>query len=946
MRRRSNPARPSIPVLACLGLCGLLAVITNSAADVPGGTNIDFASKALVGPTFVVAYNPTTQHLYVGSQRVVSVYNAINPASLSLLGRVAIPPSTYDGAIFSMDYPGGDHVIVSVRSDGLYSIDVTDPTSPLIADSLAVGGSYMDIDGTVAFIAVSPRTVTLVDVSDPENLALTGSWTKPGGEGLNGPLVAANGHAYMMAQDGLFAPVGVWVIDGTNPSAPTQVNNLLSGWGDVHGIGGDDSRLYLASGGLRLEILDLSTPASPTLLGSDTPVISGLGSIFPDGTTGYAPVGDTLAIIDTSDPNDHVLLGSTSDFPSYGVAGDVALGPAGFIFMAAGDGGFQVVDVSPASTPSVAGSYPTPGEISEVTVSGAIAYYLSTGIGIFAVDNTNVDRSEIVSVIETSASTVHADGDRLYYADSAFRVSDITDPTSPTELGNLTVSGGILAIDTAAGRAYLAKGLSGLSIVDVSDPAAMSEVGSAPASDVAVDVKVLGSHAYVANRSDGLAIYDVTNPASPALVGSLDTPDSAVALDVVGRYAYVATEFSGLLQIIDVLDPTNPILVGQYTTPGAGFAGRPLDVVVAGDLAYIASNGDGLRVVDVFSPVAPVEVASYVTEDNFLAVAYQLGYATTGERDGGASIVHYVGGCFDPFEPNDDFASAFPISDAAVYSPKICDQNDLDHFSIVPVPGDTLDITMQPPPGRDYNLFLYDAQETLIDASVTSGDSAENIVQLVPDAGPYTVQVAGAAGQFDSSLFYTLFYFRQACEPPAQEVYVYTSDFDENSNVVLFVQDPNQAGTVTGYNLYRAPHPIGPYDLIGENLDDFDQGEPNIQLVDVDSASCGSLCYYKVTAVNGTCGAEGPGAPEPLDLCPSVTPCNGESCVSSGPSIGSSDTGLTACLDSPGSALICGNQTTVHVATYGCVDAPCCFTVPACPCFIGGCADGTYLECQ
>lgn len=84
-----------------------------------------------------------------------------------------------------------------------------------------------------------------------------------------------------------------------------------------------------------------------------------------------------------------------------------------------------------------------------------------------------------------------------------------------------------------------------------------------------------------------------------------------------------------------------------------------------------------------------------------------------------------------------------------------------------------------------------------------------------------------------------------------------------------------------------------------------------------------------------------------LDIppCPSVTPCNGVSCVQDA-AISSEDSGVSQCMPASGPALACSGGQTVHVVTYSCEDAPCCFESPACLCFLGGCPTGEYLECQ
>ncbi|UCF80044.1 MAG: pre-peptidase C-terminal domain-containing protein [Acidobacteriota bacterium] len=214
----------------------------------------------------------------------------------------------------------------------------------------------------------------------------------------------------------------------------------------------------------------------------------------------------------------------------------------------------------------------------------------------------------------------------------------------------------------------------------------------------------------------------------------------------------------------------------------------------------------------------------------------------------------------DPgYEPNESFATAFPIGEGLLYDARICVAADYDYYSITLASGGTLDVDMHPPVGLDYDLFLYDSSETLVDYSILAGDATEMISYTATAGGTYYVLVRGHDGtQWSTTQFYTLIYGFTPCPTPDEEVYIYMVTVDANSNTVLHFQDPNQPSEVTGYNVYRSmTSPAGPWDLEGSNVTDMDGGTANIQWTDQDSASC-TTCYYEVTPYNAACGAEGP----------------------------------------------------------------------------------------
>jgi len=83
---------------------------------------------------------------------------------------------------------------------------------------------------------------------------------------------------------------------------------------------------------------------------------------------------------------------------------------------------------------------------------------------------------------------------------------------------------------------------------------------------------------------------------------------------VSGNYAYVAGPG---LRVIDVSTPSAPVEVGSIGTPEA------TGVAVVGGYAYVV--GDGLRVIDVSTPSAPTYAGS--VDAAGLAVAAEGGYA-------------------------------------------------------------------------------------------------------------------------------------------------------------------------------------------------------------------------------------------------------------------------------------------------------------------------------
>lgn len=119
-------------------------------------------------------------------------------------------------------------------------------------------------------------------------------------------------------------------------------------------------------------------------------------------------------------------------------------------------------------------------------------------------------------------------------------------------------------------------------------------------------VAVSGNYAYLC-RGATLDIVNVATPANMTSTGALTLP--GIARDVVlsGNLAYVADSDAGLV-IVDISDPAAPVLRGKLDT-----SGRANGVFVSGNLAYVADGLSGLQIIDITNPSAPVLSGTYNT---------------------------------------------------------------------------------------------------------------------------------------------------------------------------------------------------------------------------------------------------------------------------------------------------------------------------------------------
>lgn len=125
--------------------------------------------------------------------------------------------------------------------------------------------------------------------------------------------------------------------------------------------------------------------------------------------------------------------------------------------------------------------------------------------------------------------------------------------------------------------------------------------------------------------------------------------------------------------------------------------------------------------------------------------------------------------CPDPYEPNEDFASAKAITPGIAIHAYICDANDRDWFKFNANAGQEMNIDLTQLPA-DYDLELYDPGNNNVQGSASGGMADEHIYYAATISGAYRVRVYGYGGVFDATNPYAL-RVQLSGGPAQQEVY-------------------------------------------------------------------------------------------------------------------------------------------------------------------------------
>jgi|GEM_PF-1806864 len=396
------------------------------------------------------------------------------------------------------------YIPLDIQGDGFYVIDVSDPQNPFTADSISAYEEVNDIciTGNYAVTAEGKlgqnRGIGIFDLNDPAHPNAI-SWCElPQAEH---PLSIFADSAYAYVTD---SEVDLAIINISNPNEPFFVSSTyfpFTSSSNKH-IFAADQTVYISQGSLPLLIVDVSNPADPELL-SEYDSFNIFTTIVQDDTI-YA---STLEIIDAADPQNPQLISCRHPTNLREIDVNENLAYLGFLY-----GGFEIVDITDLQNPIILSCVNNNGQMSyvyDVNLQGNLLY------------------------------VVHLQANNNY-----LRIYDVTDATSPIELG------------------------------------------SANTFQFPDELAVSNNHCYV-GTPNLVNIFDVTDPANILPVGNYNYPGmtGVQALDISGNYLFVA--HSNGLAFTDVSVPSNPVPVDTFRLYGQEYGN---DIIVAGDNICFATT--------------------------------------------------------------------------------------------------------------------------------------------------------------------------------------------------------------------------------------------------------------------------------------------------------------------------------------------------------------------
>ncbi len=590
-------------------------------ATVTATTNQTLLNR-IGGPVWSVAKQGNIAYLGIGHRlETVDVQDPANPVrlgqseELTISLRSLVLTGTYGYA------PG---------SYGFYIFDLSQPAQPTIANFYNVPSERINdivISGTVAFIAENKNTgatsgsggLRILDISNPQNPTQIGLYN----DGDTFYAVAPNGSNAYVETCQYNTPAsclpGYATLDISNLSSPSELQfyNIPSDY--YYDLAINGNALYRSNiNAGKIEIFNLDNPAAPALANE---VFQSVRKLKLHGQRLFGSSFYGMYVLDVSQPITPTLYGHflrSQFFGPWDMDAD-----NNYAYVAYGDGGMRIVDLSQPSLPQT-GQHDIVGNPTDLAKVGGYIYLVDAS-DVKALDTSSPLTPTIVVTYTANParpSRIQLEGNDVFLSGlNGFEIVNVSNPVSPTHRSSYHPQGNWLADSIIRGSyIYLAMDdgyNDNLEIVDISDrdnPVLAASTGSLYRRGTGLAIN--GNYLFLAENSNGssvdssLAIVDITNPAQPQIVVSHTITGSLETLAMVNDYVYLGGQG---LRIVNVSDPLNPVDSGAYRI--SGDRGYNYEVTAKNGQLYVSApltNGETAQeILDVSNPAAPVKVGEY-----------------------------------------------------------------------------------------------------------------------------------------------------------------------------------------------------------------------------------------------------------------------------------------------------------------------------------------------
>lgn len=312
------------------------------------------------------------------------------------------------------------------------------------------------------------------------------------------------------------------------------------------------------------------------------------------------------------------------------IAGDIA-------YVAVGQGGVIVVDVSDVTAPRVLSSLPLDNDAVDIALHGSMLCVANSGSGVEILDvsvpasprragryHTNADE---VASVDDHTICVAGEGFALDFIE----LVDVSVANAPVQLSSVSTTN-VRDLCVEGDRLYVARGGNGLDIYDIGDRTRLERLSRTNTGTVIDAIRVVDGVLYGVSSQGALTTVDVSDPTVPVLFATItgyprdnESDDESAGIYLDGDFAYVASVSCGLSRA-NVSDPRAPwYLPRVYSDPAVG-------VAVVGDRAFLAAPDTGLKIVDASGDAGLLGALDLPNSSRGIAVQGDLVFVADGDR--------------------------------------------------------------------------------------------------------------------------------------------------------------------------------------------------------------------------------------------------------------------------------------------------------------------------
>ncbi len=542
-----------------------------------------------IGSVYFLTVADNFAYVCLGNQLViVDVHEPDNPIQV---GSFQIDVYQFISVVITAPYAYVGYSYWDGTDDGMLVIDVSDPANPSEVAHINIFRSAINIFIAGNYAYVADGGLTIFDITDPTVPVEISTFDTPGSAQ---DVYVAGKYAYIADNTS-----GLCIVDIGHPNLPQMVGSLdTPGVANSIQVAGNYAYIADYNAGLRvIDVYDLAAPVEDsyyqdsTLQSSRAIEVQGNYAYVADSGGDYfgdapKPGFRIFDISNVASPLEIASLNTPYTIYDLAVVDDYA-------YLAAGDGGLRIIDVSDPSHPNPVGGY-------------------------MCTDRCPADMAIGVNVLGNYAYLA------TYY-DGVLVIIDVANPAAPELVGFLDTPGMGTNLAVRGNLVYLTDLLNGLHIIDTVDPVWPVEISLYRTPGAPWDVVLVGNYAYVADWAGGLRILEISDPANPYEVGAYTPSQACGSVSIVGDYAYLSC--SDAFRIVDVKNPSSPFEVGSFHHDGFSYGAE-----VRGNNLFVAYGQMGLvafrMLTDKITSLIPVDGGSLTSTDGQTTIDIPAGAFT------------------------------------------------------------------------------------------------------------------------------------------------------------------------------------------------------------------------------------------------------------------------------------------------------------------------------